>query len=337
MTTGDRENRERLERFDKERELNNLPERPRRQYYPDAAPTKKGANPMLLLLVAIVVSALFSVYWGGKATAGFITQKDFDTKIAAVTDTMTKAQASMSGIQTSVSAGLNNIPNLVTTQVDKSVADAKAQAAAAQKSVADANTQIQSLLTKINDANSNISALSTKVDNLNKSITDQKTLITSLQSTITTQTTTITALDTRVKALETPTVPTTNQSTSITTKLDIIDDGAIASSNATSTNITATIKITVTNGGSVDISNPIVLATLNVSATSTPVYTINNSSWQIRNPTRYQVDIRSLRGAIIKAGKKWTSYIDINMELIGTNQSAFIEDGEIGLISYDTN
>jgi len=288
-----------MEREDKERFS--------RRYTPeddDLPQSKKTANPLLLLGVAVVLSVLVSMMWVNNAN--FASGDDF----SALKDTIDKSQSS-------ITASINNIPNVVTTQVNTAIGNINTQLSNIQNIANDAKTQVTNQNSKIDNAVASIASLTSKVDSLTKANSSQDAKIT--------------ALEAKITALETHDGSSSSESelpVGLSIDVDVKDEGEIINTD----NLTkARIKITIENETGYDLEDLELQVFVYIEyceGDSPADYYLTKSSgsgsWRI---TDREIDEMCIRGTL--------SYLDDgDTEKIYLNIFSYSENSEYGEPTY---
>jgi len=206
------------------------PVRPSRRYepeYEDTPPSKKTANPLLLLAVAVALSVLVSVMWVNNA--GFASGDDFN----ALTDSIDKSQSN-------ITASISSIPNVVTTQINAVLGNVNNQVSNVQNAVNDLRSQVGTYSGQINNMVASVASLNSEMDSLTKanSSLDAK----------------ITALEAKITELETPASGSDGSPITVT-KIQIINEDFDYDETTDITTVTFAVKVYLENNVDEDLED----------------------------------------------------------------------------------
>lgn len=248
-----------------ENKLDEFPKRPdRKTTYEDEPPPQKKVNPLYLVVVAVVLSVLISVYWINSVTAGLVTKEDIDAKYATVAG--------------QISQSLDSIPSVITAQVNTVVGSINTQV----NNVANA---VSTQTARIDGVVSSISSLTTKVDELNPKIIALQSQLASAEA--------------RIKVLETS-PPSSSPSSSgggdsipnVSIDVKVTDEGTLQTSdNSTSSEI----KLTFANNGIRDVEDVVVYLYAifdDCQLSNQTIVSASYGSWTIRERQRDEIQIK---------------------------------------------
>jgi len=269
----------------------------------DDAP-KKGANPLLLLAVAIVVSVFFSLYWVNTVASGLLPKSAIDE----ITKSVNTAQANFT-------TSISSIPNTITNQINTVIGNLNTQVSGLLNTVNDLKSQISGQNAKIDNATNGVASLNSRSDTLAQSDKDLNAKVTALQTQLATA-------EARIKTLEDKQVAGGSSSTSpITFKLTKQSDSlvpvAVTSGNVTSLN--ASVKLVLTNPTDKDIDDIIVTLFVgtesipnvsSVTITSSPALSWISSGWMSFS----DMEFRNSWGLSVLANKSKTIYLTITVQ-----------------------
>lgn len=278
--------------------------RPTRPSIPDGGeddtPQKKmAANPLLLMVVAVVISLFGSIMWAENMASGLVEKSEIDALTASV-----------AAAQSSLTASISGLPSAITTQINTVLGTITNQVSSVQSTVNTLNTQVSSATSKIDSAVSSASSANSKVDTLTSTVNGLTTKITTLQ-------TQLTAVEARLKALETPSSSGGESSSVIQLDVKRLSESLITSLDKKS--ISSQIKLVLTNPTNADVSDVIVnlyceTETLPVTTSSTILLASSPAmSWIQSGWWNYEMEFRNGWGLTVKANSSKTVYLTLTV------------------------
>jgi HAMP domain-containing protein len=292
-----------------------IPPRPSRSNKEDEVPQKKSYNPLLLVAVAVIISAVFTWYWTGSLITPLANKADVTTSIEAMDKQIASLQSGLSSVQ-SLGTSVNSL-NAQIAQILSRIESVQLSLSGYAKS-----DQISRIDSTANSANAKADATSAKIDALTakvnapdplaQKLVDDEARISSLFAQQVTDNATIASLITRIQALETLPINTSGGGVSaipnVNMSVTVVDEGSLQTDSST----LGEIKLTMVNSGTRDITDIVVRMYVyfdnNGSANQTVSATYG--TWTPRIRQIPEIEIRG-RLARLNAGETKRVYIDI--------------------------